>query len=164
MAGAGRLWNRAIGLERSDGLRTWETAMTDENAGEGLYIDSDWKEEAAKEKERLAEQERREPAAGPPPGGSAPLAFIELVNTLAMQAAIALGGLQGPNGERIPPNPAAARHAIDLLEVLDKKTEGNLTDDEKRVLAGVLYELRMQYVQVVSGPAPSAEQKGGDEA
>ena len=131
--------------------------MTGEAADEGLYIDSDWKEEAAREKEILAEQERKEKAEVAVPGEGPPTAFVELINTLAMQAAIALGGYKGPGGERIPANPVAAQHAIGLLEVLDKKTEGNLTEDEKHILAGVLHELRMQYVQLVSAPPPPAD-------
>lgn len=138
--------------------------MSDKPAEGGLHIDSDWKEEAAREKERLAEQEKREQqeqkAAGPAPGaapGAAPANFVELVNLLAMQVVIALGGVQGPGGERIPPNPFAAKHHIDLLEALQKKTEGNLTDDEKRMLDSVTYELRMQYVQVTTAPPPPSE-------
>ncbi len=141
--------------------------MSDEPAEGGLHIDSDWKEEAAREKERLAEQEKREQqeqkAAGAAPGaaaGAAPANFVELVNLLAMQVVIALGGVQGPGGERIPPNPFAAKHHIDLLEALQKKTEGNLTDDEKRMLDSVTYELRMQYVQVTTAqPTPSEPEK-----
>jgi hypothetical protein len=113
----------------------------------GLHIDSDWKSEAAKEKERLAEQEKGRPS---DPAGEAAANFIELINVMAMQAAISLGGYQGPGGERIPPNPLAAKHHIDLLEVLEKKTAGNLTEEEKRILDGVLYELRLQYVQIVT--------------
>ncbi len=130
--------------------------MSDPSAGGGLYSDSDWKEEAAREKARLAEQEEKEPSAAGAAPGEAPSSFLELVNLLAMQAAIGLGGFQGPGGERIPPNPVAAKHHIDLLEVLKSKTEGNLADDEKRALDGVLYELRMQYVQAVTVPPPSA--------
>jgi hypothetical protein len=124
-----------------------------------LYIDSDWKEEAAREKEVLAEQERREKAEAKAAGtGGATPAFMELINTLAMQAAIALGGLKGPGGEQIPPNPVAAKHAIGLLEVLEQKTKGNLNEDEQRVLASVLYELRMQYVQAASAPPAPTDQ------
>ena len=135
--------------------------MSDKPGKGGLHIDSDWKEEAAREKERLAEQEKREKkereVAGSAPGaapGAAPANFAELVNLLAMQVVIALGGVQGPGGERIPPNPFAAKHHIDLLEVLQKKTKGNLTDDEKHMLDSVTYELRMQYVQVATAPPP----------
>ena len=116
-----------------------------------LHIDSDWKAEAAKEKERLAAQEKTQ---SQKPAGDSPTApaFIELLNLLAMQAVIALGGYQSPGGERVPANPAAAKHHIDLLEILEKKTAGNLSEEEKRALDSVLYELRMQYVQTVSAP------------
>lgn len=127
--------------------------MNGEESKSGLHIDSDWKTEAAREKERLAQQEQRE--AGRQAGtGASPEMFVELINLLAIQATAALGGYQGAGGERIPANPAAAKHHIDLLEVLEKKTEGNLTEEEKSVLGGVLYELRMQYVQTVSSPPP----------
>ncbi len=114
-----------------------------------LHIDSDWKAEAAREKERLAAQEKTPKPASD--SQTAP-AFIELLNLLAMQAVIALGGYQGPGGERIPANPATAKHHIDLLEILDNKTAGNLTEEEKRAMDSVLYELRLQYVQAVSAP------------
>ena len=137
--------------------------MTDKAESGRIHIDSDWKEEAAREKERLARQEEEERAkaaakGGPTgaPGGVAPT-FLELVNLVAMQAAVGLGGFKGPGGETVPPNPIAAKHHIDLLEVLKEKTEGNLTDDEKRALDGVLYELRMHYVQAASAPPPPSE-------
>lgn len=124
--------------------------MSDEKSG-GLHIDSDWKAEAAKEKERLAAQERAASRSGAERSGfGGPASFFDIINLLAMQAAVGLGGFQGPGGERIPPNLASAKHHIDLLEVLEQKTANNLTDDEKKVLARVLYELRMQYVQIVS--------------
>ena len=133
--------------------------MNGDASGEGLHIDSDWKEEAAREKERLSEQEKAAgdaatgAGAGEAAAGAGPPTFFELVNILAMQAAIALGGYQGPGGERIPPNYPAAKHHIDLLAVLEEKTRGNISEDEKRALDGVLYELRMQYVQTVGGGA-----------
>ena len=130
--------------------------MSDETSDSGLHIDSDWKAEAAKEKERLAKKEKA--ASGRERGAGAAAAglpgFLDLVNVLAMQAAVSLGGLQGPGGEQIPPNAQAAKHHIDLLEVLGEKTAGNLTEEEERVLTRILYELRMQYVQMVSGPPP----------
>ena len=130
--------------------------MSDEESGGGLHIDSDWKTEAAREKEQLAATEEAAEATGPGEATPGQAGFVDLVNLLAMQAAIALGGYQGPGGERIPPNPAAAKHQIDLMGVLADKTQGNLTDDEKRVLDTVLYELRMQFVQVSSAPPPPA--------
>ena len=125
--------------------------MSNEPADGRLHIDSDWKEEAQREKQRIAEQET---AAGPTtqPGAAG---IADLVNMLAMQAAVGIGGYQGPGGERIPPNLDMAKHHIDMLDVLDQKTSGNLTADEKRILDTVLYELRTQYVQVVGSGAAS---------
>lgn len=133
--------------------------MSEQSDG-GIHIDSDWKQEAAREKERLQELEakqKQEPAATGTSGGGTPSGFMELINILAMQAVIGLGGYQGQGGENIPANPAAARHYIDLLEVLKTKTSGNLNDDEKKALDGVLQELRMQFVQTMTTPPPPAD-------
>jgi len=131
--------------------------MSDHESGGRLHIDADWKTEAAREKERLAEQEQKAPEGGASAGG--PATFLELVNLIAIQAAVGLGGFRGPGGERISPKPAVAKHHIDLLDVLEQKTRGNLSEEEKRALDSVLYELRLQYVHSVSGPVkpgPSA--------
>lgn len=128
--------------------------MNGDEPSKGLHIDDDWKTEAAQEKERLAERESATAAEGGT--GPAPKAgFMDLLNLLAMQAAVGLGGMQGPGGERIPPNPALASHYIDLLDVLGEATKGNLTPEEKKTLDAVTYELRMQYVQLAAtGGAP----------
>ena len=59
-----------------------------------------------------------------------------------------LGLLPGPGGEHIPVDLTNARMTIDLLDVLQEKTEGNLTEEESRMLAEVLYELRLSFVEV----------------
>ncbi len=125
--------------------------MSDDSTGK-LHIDGDWKEEAALEKKRLAEQEEKaSQARGPAGGPEGSAGFPDLLNMLAMQAVVGLGGMQGPDGEQMPPNPQIAKHYIDLLDVLERKTKGNLSDEEKETLDAVLYELRMRYVQTVSG-------------
>lgn len=129
--------------------------MTDDTKEGGLQFDSDWKEEAAREKEELIKKEKQEQAqAEQSAAGSAEASFVELVNLIAMQAAIGLGGMKTPAGESVPPNPAAAKQFISLLEVLQKKTKGNLVEEEEKILNGVLYELQMQFVQAVSTQAP----------
>lgn len=123
-----------------------------------LQIDSDWKEEARREKERLAEQEAK--AAGGRGGPLPEASFLELLNMLAMQAVVAMGGYQLPTGEVVPPDLGMAKHQIDLLEVLEKKTAGNLADDEKKALSAVLYELRMQFVELTRAAARPPAQGG----
>lgn len=111
-----------------------------------IHIDDDWKTEAAAEKERLAKQVD-EKSAGPIPEPS----FIEIIQTLAMQAMVGLGGMQGPGGQSIPANLDLAKHFIDMLDVLEQKTKGNLDDAEKDMLDTTLHQLRMAYVEVVRG-------------
>jgi Domain of unknown function (DUF1844) len=74
--------------------------------------------------------------------------FETLVSYLSTTAMFQLGVLPGPSGERIPPDMVSARRTIDLLEVLQEKTRGNLTAAEGRFLEEVLYELRLSYVEV----------------
>ena len=130
--------------------------MNGDEPGKGLHIDDDWKTEAAQEKERLAAQER---AAGAEGGaGAVPeVGFMDLLNLIAVQAAVGLGGGQGAGGEHIPPNFAHAKYFIDLLDLLGQKTKGNLTPEEKKTLDAITYELRMQYVQITTtGGIPPA--------
>jgi hypothetical protein len=123
--------------------------MSDE--AKRIIVDDDWKAQAQREKEKLAEQSRE--AAGP--RGLPEASFIEIVNLLAMQAMAGLGLLATSGGQRIPPDLAIAKHFIDLIQTLDDKSRGNLTPDEKRTLDEVLYEVRMRYVQMTSGGAPA---------
>ncbi len=119
--------------------------MTDENTPK-IQIDSDWKTEAQQEKERITAQEEAAPkqeSLGQP-------TFLHLVNMLAMQAAVSLGGMQGPDGKVIPPDPEMGRFHIDMLGILEEKTKGNLSDDEHKTLSGVLHELRGAFVQMSS--------------
>jgi hypothetical protein len=90
-------------------------------------------------------------ARAPEPAKPAPEAmqdFETLVSYLSTTAMYQLALLPGPDGERVPPDPFSARRTIDLLEVLQKKTRGNLTVEENRLLEEVLYELRMSYLEV----------------
>ncbi len=73
-----------------------------------------------------------------------------------MQAMAGMGLLAGPGGERIPPHLEVAKHFIDLLQILEDKTKGNLTPDEQKLLDQVLYEMRMTFVQVAGGAGAAA--------
>lgn len=120
-----------------------------------IIVDDDWKEQARREKERLAAQAQSQPE--PAARGMRASGFMEVVNVLVMQAMAGLGLLAGHGGERIPPNLEAAKHFIDLLQVLDEKTKGNLSPEEKTALDQVLYEMRMTYVQMASAALPSSQ-------
>jgi Domain of unknown function (DUF1844) len=74
--------------------------------------------------------------------------FAMLVSYLSTTAMFQLGVLPGPGGEYIPTDFANASRTIDLLEVLQEKTRGNLTPQETKLLDEVLYELRMTFLEV----------------
>jgi hypothetical protein len=74
--------------------------------------------------------------------------FESLVSFLGTNAMYQLGQLPGPSGERLPADLAGARQMISLLEVLQRKTKGNLTRAEAKLLEDVLYELRLAFVEV----------------
>jgi uncharacterized protein DUF1844 len=74
--------------------------------------------------------------------------FEMLISYLSTTAMFQLGLLPGPSGERIPADLDNARRTIDLLEVLEQKTRGNLTAEETRLLDDVLADLRMGYIEV----------------
>ena len=59
----------------------------------------------------------------------------------------ALGMIAGPDG-KTRQEPAIAKHFIDLLAVLEKKTQGNLDPGEAKMIDSLLHDLRMAYVQV----------------
>jgi hypothetical protein len=135
-----------------------------------LHIDSDWKREAQAEKERLEREVEAKQAApkagpaGPVPGAAAagaarprgrqgqvpPASFSTLVQTLATQAMMFMSDEHDPQSGQSLRRLDLAKHQIDLLAVLEEKTKGNLTDEEKSLLDTALYELRMAYVSEAS--------------
>lgn len=125
-----------------------------------IHVDDDWKTEAAREKAKLADETKDVGAQGPLPTPK----FAELINMIAMQAVVGLGGMTTPDGQHIPPELDLAKHHIDMLELLVTKTKGNLQAEESKLLDTVLYELRMRFVQatdaaaagVPAGPPPEA--------
>jgi len=115
-----------------------------------IIIDEDWKQQAQKDKEVMAAKEEAEKKASgdkrrePLPEGD----FTGLINMLFTQALFSLGVIQVKGQEKREPDLMLARYNIETLEVLEEKTKGNLSDDESKVLANTLNELRMAYVKI----------------
>ncbi len=65
--------------------------------------------------------------------------------------------------KRISDGLAGARQLIDTLIVLEEKTKGNLTDDEQKLLASAISDLRLHYVGLANRPPPKDDQtEAGD--
>jgi GAF domain-containing protein len=80
------------------------------------------------------------------------LSFTAFVLSLASTAAIHFGDLPDPiSGECAPLNLDGAAQMIEILALLDQKTRGNLTAEERQVLEQVLYELRLRFVEASRG-------------
>ena len=75
--------------------------------------------------------------------------FSTFILSLSTSAAMSLGGYQDPQSGHIPKNLEHAKQSIDILAIIQSKTEGNLTTEEKDLLESTLYELRMRYVEEV---------------
>lgn len=118
-----------------------------------IVTDENWKEQARREKEKLSQESRAKPeeaeqAEQPqqPTGPLPPPDLLSLVNSLALQAMYSLGRLAVPNEEPPKPNFDHAKHHIGMLEVLEEKTKGNLTEEENKALAMAIHESRMAFV------------------
>jgi hypothetical protein len=77
-----------------------------------------------------------------------PASFEFLIFSLRTQAEMNMG-LYNFGGEEDgrEPNLDLARHAIDLLAVIQEKTKGNLSLEEDRLLGNSVTELRFRFVQ-----------------
>ncbi len=77
------------------------------------------------------------------------LTFATYIATLGTMGWQALGKLPNPMNGKIEINLLQAKEVIDLLEILDEKTKGNLTSEEDNVLKSTLANLRINYVEEI---------------
>lgn len=102
-------------------------------------IDKEWKEAVEKEK-------GKETSGGAAHSHSFEANFSTLISGMAMEAMIFLGEIQNPVTKKKEANLEHARYVIDTLELLKKKTKGNLSAEEANALDNVLYELRTKFI------------------
>ena len=111
--------------------------------------------------EPRTERAGSEPRATREPSGPAgrdplddPASFISLIMSLASNAAASLGMMPHPVTGETGVDLKTAKHWIDVLGMLEKKTAGNLDPQEDQMLEGLLADLRMQYVSFSGAPTP----------
>ena len=121
-----------------------------------IVVDEDWKTQVEREREAvLHPPEEPLPAkASTPPNPSPsdlqlpPPGLSYLANSLYAQALVSLGLVPHPVSNKAEVNLPLAKHAIDTLEILQQKTDGNRTPDESQEIEAMLYQLRMAFVRV----------------
>jgi hypothetical protein len=80
------------------------------------------------------------------------ISFVAFIYSLASNAAVHFGDLPDPmTNEQREPDLEAAAQLIDLLAMLEEKTRGNLTAEERQLLETVIFELRMRFVEAKKG-------------
>ncbi len=112
-------------------------------------VDESWKEQA--------ETVKAKAAATPPPASSTTKSkpaesskvFLGLIQTLGYQALMHLGEIPDPATQQREVNTDAAKEAIDLLITLHDKTQGNLSEDEMKMLETLLTQLQIKFSQSV---------------
>lgn len=114
-----------------------------------IIIDEDWKQQAQKEKEKLVEEEKTKKTEEQKTKRPLPPAdFTGLTSMLATQAFFAMGVLRAEDDEERKPDLNAAKYNIDMLEIIQKKTENNLTEQESNLLQETLHQVRMTFVKL----------------
>ena len=73
--------------------------------------------------------------------------FDLLVLSLGNAALISLGLVADKDHTPAQKDLESAKYHIELLEMLENKTRGNLIDSEKQILTDILYDLRLKYVE-----------------
>ena len=80
------------------------------------------------------------------------ISFAGFVISLATTAAVHFGDIADPHtGERQEPDLIAAHQMIDLIGLLQDKTKGNLEEAEQKLLASLIYDLRVAFVDAQKG-------------
>jgi len=124
-----------------------------------VKVDEQWKRAVAEEKARLRTEEQaqeRGGAAEAPRRGPLPEPTMEVfIAGLYTQTLMALGEIPNPLTGRKEADAEEAAHLIDIIAMLQSKTQGNLTVEEGSYMRNVLTDLRMRYVRTSEAPQAS---------
>ena len=85
-----------------------------------------------------------------------PLSFSTFIFSLGTSALMLMGEKLSPDQLSTSVNLPQAKEIVDILSILETKTQGNLTPEEAAVMKDMLYTLRMKYVEASSGKKPEA--------
>jgi len=75
--------------------------------------------------------------------------FSTFILSLSTSTLMHLGELPNPETNQIEKNLPLAKQTIDLIDMLKKKTEGNLDQDEDQLITNLLYDLKLKYVAAI---------------
>lgn len=135
--------------------------MSDEESK--IVVDEDYKAQVERERELERQAEAQANAAGGNAEASGqeipPASMPFLISMLSSQVMMAMGFLPTPDGQQPSVDLPLAKHFIDLLAVLEEKTQGNLTEEEQSMMTESLHQFRMAYVQSTQSGKAAREQE-----
>ena len=85
--------------------------------------------------------------------------LFSLIMTFKAAAMQQMGKLKNPITDKIERDLQQAQLSIDILDMLAEKTKGNLSEDESRLLKGVIQELKLNYVDESTKEQPTEEKE-----
>lgn len=143
-----------------------------------IFVDEDWKQKAEAEKQAMEEEApdaadsgKTEASSEEGPGEAdydlPPASFPSLLQEFSTRALVSLGMIQNPFSGESQVDLRAAAYSIDMLAILQEKTEGNLEEAEGVYLGQLIAQLREAFLKVsaAAGSAPDGESPGeGGEA
>lgn len=109
-------------------------------------VDDSWKEQVESVKAKVVPPA---PAVAPKAPSETSKVFLGLVQSLGYQALMHLGDIPDPMTQERQVNAEGAKEIIDLLITLRDKTQGNLSDEEKKMLETLLTQLQIKFSQTV---------------
>ncbi|MDP6339171.1 MAG: DUF1844 domain-containing protein [Candidatus Marinimicrobia bacterium] len=86
--------------------------------------------------------------------------FIHLVNTFVQSAWISLGKVKNPVSDKLERNLEQATYYIDLLDMLQTKMKGNLSEWEEQYIIHSLSELKLNFIDEQKKRAGAPEDSG----
>lgn len=128
------------------------------NNGEARFrVDENWKKGVAEEKAKTRGREEPPRARGEP---AAPQPTIEaFMAGLYTQTLIALGEVENPLTGKKETHAGEAAYVIDVIAMIQAKTQGNLTPEESSYVQRLLTDLRMRYVRVAEAEGAGQDKR-----
>ena len=77
--------------------------------------------------------------------------FVQFVMIQAQNILYVLGKIPTPEGDRLPPNLQAAKMMIDHLDLIQIKTQGNLSAQETKIISEALQQVQLAFVEASGG-------------
>ena len=126
--------------------------MSDEEEveGEGFVFkdsrSSQLSEDEALDQDSQVEANKTDPAKEQAASKSFKIDFSTFIMSLTSSAFYHLGDIADPETGKTETNLPAVQQTIDMLIMLKEKTQGNLSEEEGKLLEQLTYELQMKFV------------------